>query len=269
MSHKNNSQRVSDCISNDERKENSLNREIGHLNDEDGYNCELCNNRGNFYIVKGNDIRLRECKCMITRRVLRRLEKSGLRNLINKCTFANYTTENKWQEDILNKAKNVRNSGMWFFIGGQSGCGKTHLCTAICGDFLKNGEDVMYMVWVNEIKIIKNSVLDFEEHNRLMNKYRGASVLYIDDFFKNGRGVNGDVQPPTASDIQMAYDIINYRYNNNLVTIISSERTIDKIAEIDEAIAGRIAERCGFGENTVNIGKDGLKNYRLRYMQMI
>lgn len=248
-----------------EKSEDRLNREKGHLDEVDKHNCNICNNKGFSYIVKENgSIVTRECKCMNTRRILRRLAKSGLSNIIHKCKFSNYETTENWQTKILEKAENVCNNGSWFFIGGQSGCGKTHICTAICGDYLKKGNDVMYMLWLNDVKQLKNTVNDYETHSELMEKYKKATVLYIDDFFKNGKDKDGCTQPPTPSDIQMAYDIINYRYNNDLTTIISSERTSFEISSIDEAVAGRILEKCNFGEYAVNVGKDVSKNYRMK-----
>lgn len=96
------------------------------------------------------------------------------------------------------------------------------------------------MLWLSDIKELKSTVNDYENHKNLMKKYRETKVLYIDDFFKTGKEKDG-ISLPTATDIQIAYDILNYRYiNENLITIISSERSIDDIFNIDEAIGGRI-----------------------------
>jgi DNA replication protein DnaC len=121
------------------------------------------------------------------------------------------------------------------------------------------------MLWVNDIKDLKNTINDYEEHNKLLEKYRKADVLYIDDFFKNGKERDGKVQPPSAADVQLAYDILNFRYfNPNLITIISSERTLNDIIDIDEATGGRIYERANNGEYILNIKSDKKRNFRTK-----
>ncbi|MGL4774747.1 MAG: ATP-binding protein, partial [Clostridium sp.] len=57
------------------------------------------------------------------------------------------------------------------------------------------------------------------------------------------------------------YPILNYRYNNNLPTIFSSECSREEILELDEALGGRIIESCG--ENIMYF-KGREYNYRLR-----
>lgn len=72
---------------------------------------------------------------------------------------------------------------------------------------------------------------------------------------------------PTPADINLAMEIINYRYNlsrsndQRMITIISSEKTISELREIDEALTGRIKEMAGEWIITLS-GKD--KNYRFK-----
>ena len=152
---------------------------------------------------------------------LRKLAKSGLKNIIQKYTFENYITTEKWQTNIKNKAVDFTNQqNKWFYIGGQSGYVKTHLCTSICCKFLSDGKNIIYMLWLGDVKELKSTVNDYENHKNLIKKYRETEVLYIDDFFKTGKEKDG-ISLPTSADIQIAYDILNYRYiNENLITII-------------------------------------------------
>ena len=48
----------------------------------------------------------------------------------------------------------------------------------------------------------------------------------------------------------------------NLLTILSTEWTLDQIVRMDEALGGRIRERCG--SYIVQIEKKDGRNYRLR-----
>ena len=79
--------------------------------------------------------------------------------------------------------------------------------------------------------------MDQEEYNKRMWKLKTVSVLYIDDFLKC-RGA------PSDSDINIAFELLNARYNNTkLTTIISTERSISEILGLDEALGSRIVER--------------------------
>ena len=80
-------------------------------------------------------------------------------------------------------------------------------------------------------------------------------VLYIDDMYKTGKG-----QQPTVGDVNLAFEIINARYNDTgKVTIISSERTVEEMLDIDEAVGSRIYERSK--GNYLNLY--GRENWRL------
>ena len=248
----------------------AYNQNKGNLNDSDGYNCEKCNNKGfiaepRFQNDSWYEVHC-ECQCQRVRKTLIRLARSGLKDIIKKYSFNDYETEEPWQATLKDRAlRYAKDPKGWFFIGGQTGAGKTHLCTAICGAMLKSDKRVKYMLWRDDITKIKSSVTDAKTYESLITEYKNEEVLYIDDLFKNGKGNDGKVQPPTGADIQVAFEILNYRYNNpKLITIISSERDLYALADIDEAVAGRISEmsfKNGYG---FNIKSDMKKNYRLK-----
>jgi DNA replication protein DnaC len=86
-----------------------------------------------------------------------------------------------------------------------------------------------------------------------MEDYKNCEILYIDDFFKN--------ENLSSADLRIANEIINYRCVANKRTIISSERLVSNLCEIDEAVIGRLVEMSE-GYLTEIVGKE--KNYRLR-----
>lgn len=117
------------------------------------------------------------------------------------------------------------------------------------------------MLWRDDIVKIKGAVTDSEEYSRIIDQFKTVDVLYIDDLFKTGKAADNSVQKPTGADINVAFEIINYRYNNpSLLTIISSELTEDELIDIDEAIGGRIYERA----KAFTIGKSRDRNYRIK-----
>lgn len=258
----------------EQAKADAYNSSEGDLDKEDGYNCDICKNKGLIASVSRNELFgyycevYKPCKCQKARSAIRRLNKSGLKNVVKEYSFEKYETVEPWQQTIKESAMNFVNDddNNFFFIGGQSGAGKTHICTAIAVEYIRRGKEVRYMLWRDEISKIKAVVNEGEEYSSLMDSLKQTDVLYIDDLFKNGKGEDGKPKPPTSADINAAFEIINYRYNNkrNLITIISSERTLAELVDIDEAVAGRIAERAKAGGYCFNLKKDKSRNWRMK-----
>lgn len=251
-------------------KVDDWNNTAGNRNEEDGYNCPICKNKGSIakLLDYGNGTYshcFADCKCVETRNSIMRMKRSGLKDIIKDYTFDKFIASEPWQQTIKEAAVNYsENPSGWFALFGQSGCGKTHLCTAISRKFLLDGKRVVYMLWRDEIVRIKDAARggdDSEELRKLLDRYKTADVLYIDDLFKTGRAADNTMPKPTPADINYAFEIINYRYNNPaLLTIISSEMSIDELLDVDEAIGGRIYERA----TAFTIGKSREKNYRLK-----
>lgn len=248
-------------------KVDSFNSSQGNRNEEDGYDCRICNNHAIIAkLVENPDGSFTHtfvpCRCEETRRSILRLKKSGLKNIIKDYTFDKFEDSEPWQKTLKEAAMAYAHQPEgWFFLGGQSGAGKTHLCTAICRDFLLAGKRVVYMLWRDEIVKLKGSVNDGEEYGKLIDKYKKAEVLYIDDLFKTGKNSDGEMQRPTGADVNVAFEIINYRSNDpSLLTIISSECTEDDLLDIDEAVGGRIIEKS----KAISIAKNRKRNYRLK-----
>ena len=204
----------------------------------DNVDCQKCGNTGVIpFVDEFGCLRSRECGCMKRRLSIRRIDNSGLRDLLQKYSFDNYQTPTEEHAKIRNKALSFAVSGAeWFFICGKPGTGKTHICTAICSSLLDRGWELRYMVWRTDAAELKAMITDRQEYKTAMNRLRNAAVLYIDDFFK------GSITP---GDVNVAFSILNDRYNSRgKKTIISTELPIDEIAKIDDAIAGRIAEKA-------------------------
>ena len=252
------------------------NRKPGELHLDDGYNCTKCLNRGYFLKMEhrvfkaGDDPRPYDvqssCDCMKIRNSIKRMKRSGLEPVLKRSTFDKYETPEAWQQFIKDAAIRFANDAdslehKWFFIGGGVGSGKTHLCTAIAREFLLQGKEVRYMLWVKQSQEMKAAVND-ESYGKALAELQNVDVLYIDDFFKPMKDGFGNETKPTAADIRLAYEIINHRYqNHDLITIISSERHIGEIEEIDSAVGSRIYEMTE--THSYNIEKSKKRNYRL------
>lgn len=238
----------------------TLNKSPGNLT---GHDCHKCLNRGTIaYSREDGSIYTRECDCMKIRRCFWEMEKSGLKNTIRELTFDAYKADEPWQQTIKVGAVNYadRLEG-WLLFCGQSGSGKTHLCTAVCRQRLLGGDEVRYMPWRDKVAELKSMSLDSEHRSEIIAAYKTAEILYIDDLFKVGKAADGSCNP-TGADVSLAFEIINYRYINHLPTIISTEKTPQELVEIDEATGSRIIEMAG--GNVFSIARDTKRNYRLR-----
>lgn len=221
--------------------------------------CPICNN-SRFIVCKGEDgyDYAKPCKCAAEYNFKRRVHRSGLTYIINEYTFDKYETKHGWQKHIKEKAlefiENTENN--WFFIGGQVGSGKTHICTAIVIKLLEKGMDAYYMQYRQDIMELKMNMDDFYSYSARLNNLKTVKVLYIDDLFKA-------TEKPPESDIRIMFDLLNYRYiNKDLITIISTERSINEILEIDQAIGSRIYQRSK--NFTIKLGQDKSANYRMK-----
>lgn len=187
------------------------------------------------------EISVSECECAVKRRNALRIKRSGLADVMNRYTFEAYKTPDKQTAAI--KAAALRyvaeSRGEWFVIVGRPGSGKTHICTAIVGKLIEGGKNCKYMLWRDEVRELKALVNDNPAYRERMNLLKNVDVLYIDDFFK-GRAVSD-------GDLNVAFELLNARYNARKRTIISGERTIGAIMDIDEAIGSRIYERSKNG----------------------
>lgn len=235
------------------------NTEIDNKNilklEEDEYKCSKC--RDLRFILKDNEAI--PCTCKALREAEEILLNSGISEEFRKKNFDNfdysYNMEvceafSKAKEYVKNFDKDSKNNSSIIFVG-QVGSGKTHLSMAIANSLMKKGVGVLYMPYRDNIISLKQNMMDEEYYQKAMNRFKKATVLLVDDLFK------GSI---SGSDVNIMFEIINYRYLNGLPVIVSCEKSIDEIMNIDEAIGSRLYEMsCGYV-----VGFSGKRlNYRM------
>lgn len=240
----------------------------------DGYDCPLCLNRGNYMtVLERNGMiyqPMTECKCMNIRRAIWRLKQSGLEDSIKEYTFKRFENRGPWCEALVKKAKAFLaegvDAGAWLYFGGQPGCGKTHICTAVCRELLAK-MPVYYMLWTTESKKLRAIVNDAEDYERELRRLEDIDVLYIDDLFKPTKNDKGEIVLPTSAEMKLAFELINFRDVTKKTTIISSEWFLDELIDLDEATGSRIAKRSrGYH---LSIARDREKNYRIASIETV
>lgn len=246
----------------DEQAENHARWQCSIYNEQEGNlagdDCRECKNKG--YVMRptgGWDTAMYECACMKKRRYLQGLKRAGLTGA-DRLTFEAYETEEEWQAKAKRLAMQYADNpgGRWLFVAGNSGAGKTHLCTAVCSQLLKEGREIRYEIWSEILHGLEQKRFDERGYEERMESLRTVDVLYIDDFLKTPAN-----KRPSDSALSYALEIINGRYVSGRITILSTEYLLDELAAFDEALAGRIAERSK-GSKIQMRGEN--RNYRMR-----
>lgn len=243
-----------------------FNESDGELNLEDGIECPKCRNKGKISFVENGSEYIKDCECMKARKTYLRLVNCGItKETLKKYSFNNFIASEGWQKTLLETCRKFFQAYLdgnrdWFILSGQSGSGKSHICTALFQEMIKglllNGS---YMMWNDEVpKLIslrKSSYTDNQEkYEKIMNQYKECDILYIDDLFKLDNRYKED-------SLSICYEILNYRYVNDKVVLISTEVERNQFENIDVAIWGRCFEKSNRGEFWLTlVGKE--KNYR-------
>ena len=231
--------------------------------------CKLCDGRG-WYLY---DVPLTHrlwntqvaCDCEAGQQrqsdiIDRTYAKSGMSDLLRATTF-DYLRERRWKNGIslsdsqvaaLEFAENnVRQGGRSACFIGDYGTGKTALVAAICNELLKPYKavelasqnycrmDVLFLTvpdLLDHLRATFSPTSDVE-YDDLFERIKAVKVLVLDDLGK---------QSTTDWAKEKLYQIINYRYlhRDNLITLITSNNTMDEIADWHPAIARRVHEMC-------------------------
>ena len=197
------------------------------------------------------------------------LKESGIpKETLHRFVLKNYIANEKWQAQIKNSIIEYLkdDNSNWLVLSGKTGVGKTHLCVASFQYLIKNKyKKGQYISWntfsIKMLALSKSTYTDNQEKfEREINDICNVDVLYIDDLFKLTNNKYGNDE-----SVSLLYRIINNRYlDKNKITIISTELFEKQIKELDEAIWGRIHERCFGGKYWLTIANENGRNYRAK-----
>lgn len=229
------------------------------------YKCSKC--KDTTWVITLNGAR--RCECYEMDYIKRLWENYGIKaeevkKLNDYKPFDSLTTNLKHKASnyiIQFEEKYANSDENSFGILGQSGSGKSHVSISIGAALLNKNHKVVYMPYLEVMRELKSNAMDDEYYNKLINRYKRAEVLVIDDLFKDkvksGR-LTGEL---TEADMKHIYPILNFRYANKLATVFSTECTLTQLLDLDEALGGRVIQMCG--ENITEIvGRE--YNYRIR-----
>ncbi len=127
----------------------------------------------------------------------------------------------------------AKNPHGWLMLRGGHGCGKTHLAAAIANYCTDQGVPTLFEVVPDLLDQLRStyapsSPLTYDEH---LEAIRNIHLLILDDLGTH------NATPWAAEKL---YQILNYRYNAQLPTIMTTNQTLN---EIDPRLASRLGDR--------------------------
>ena len=162
-----------------------------------------------------------------------------------RMTFENFDVYGRADTDVQDReslarawrsARNLAaNPEGWLLLTGNRGCGKTHLAIAIAGECLQQGKSV-FRAFVPDLMdhlrgtFSPDSAISYDE---LFEQVKTADLLILDDF-------GTQVSTPWAEE--KLYQIIAYRYDLQLPTVITSVDTVDELARDWPNIGSRLVD---------------------------
>jgi DNA replication protein DnaC len=184
------------------------------------------------------------CRCKLRELEERRLQDlraaSNL-GLLSRMAFDSFVPDghgmNRETRDNLRNAYTqslnyAQNPQGWLILKGGYGCGKTHLAAAIANHQVERGSSVLFVVVPDLLDHLRatfspGSPVSFD---RRFETVRTAPLLVMDDL---------GTQSSTPWAQEKLYQILNYRYNAQLPTVITTNCELE---ELDARLRSRIAE---------------------------
>lgn len=110
----------------------------------------------------------------------------------------------------------------WLIFQGLNGCGKTHLAAAIANSLRESGREVLFIVVPDLLDHLRSSFGPDSRvsYDALFERIKKAPVLVLDDFGEHSA---------TSWAQEKIYQLINYRYNARLATVITTCLDLDQI----------------------------------------
>lgn len=217
--------------------------------------CPICNGTGwESYIGDNGYEYVRECSCGLNKREImaKKLNFANIPDAFKEMRLANFSKDvyrNPESTKIIDvdcravnwwitQLEKMKTEGMGLYLYSNcKGSGKTRMATSIANELIyEHGMNVKFATSIqiiNEIKASWNNEEGMTEH-QLLDDLSKAEVLVIDDF-----GIE------TVKDwiAEKIYQIINSRYINKLITIFTSNLSVDELT-YDDRITNRIREKC-------------------------
>ena len=215
------------------------------------YNCDKCKDEGYIYFNKKDKfgqehLTAKPCECLIKKNNEKRIEKSNVSELFKNCTFTSFEERSPKQKEVkelciefykqvVSKDIAKEDKATAILLLGQVGAGKTHLAVAMMNNFMAKNYNALYTNYKDLVRTLSQNAMDKFVYKEEMDKCINADVLLIDEFFKCD-----NISELTSAQKNYMYEIINTRYNNRSLTILTSEKSIQEILQVSDALGSRL-----------------------------
>jgi len=170
-----------------------------------------------------------------------RLQRYSNLGLLTRLTFDNLLPQgrsgNPINQEQFNRAYEAARAFSaepkgWFILSGQSGCGKTHLATAIVNECISHGYPAFYITTPDLLDHLRSAYSPGSEmpYDEFFDQVRNAQLLVLDDL---------GVQSSTPWAKEKLDQLITHRFNSELPTVIV---TIIPVEQLDERLRTRLTD---------------------------
>jgi DNA replication protein DnaC len=124
----------------------------------------------------------------------------------------------------------------WLVFMGVTGCGKTHLASAVVNYRYQARQPALFIVVPEFLDHLRSTFGPESKvsYDQVFERVKKAPLLIFDDFGE---------QSTTPWAQEKLYQVINYRYNARLSTVITTRYSLDDILErIESSISSRLAD---------------------------
>lgn len=110
----------------------------------------------------------------------------------------------------------------WLVLLGETGCGKTHLAAAIAHQVTAQRQQVRFVVVPDLLDHLRKATYEVKDGRDAIEEIRTVPVLILDDL---------GVHSATPWAQEKLFQILNYRYNAKLATVITLSCSLDDLPQ--------------------------------------
>ncbi|MDR0434991.1 MAG: ATP-binding protein [Gracilibacteraceae bacterium] len=215
--------------------------DYGKTHAEQSADCPLCGGRG--VVLRGDEAV--SCECMTQKKADQAFRQAGLPKAMRQCRFDNFRFDFYTGEHLTRARKAFQEArdfagrvmidpaAVGLMLTGDVGTGKTFLAACIANEIIAQSGRVLFLIVPDLLDQLRAS-FDGDSQTRereIMDQARSVPVLILDDLGAHNytEWVSGRI-----------YTILNYRLNEQLPTVVTTNLTLP---DIEDCLGNRAVSR--------------------------